>query len=590
MCGIFSFISKSKISQKDILLGRNGTKFLYHRGPNGSGEWINKKKGIYIGHRRLKIIDLSNKASQPMVKKDTVLSYNGEIYNFKEIRENLKKKGYKFFSTSDTEVLLNLWMDKGPSCLNEIDGMFSFIIWDGKNIWIARDKFGEKQLFYAIVDNGIFISSEIQPLIKITKLEKNLNEKKVSAFLSLGYIPSPSTGYKNIYSLEPSTLIKINKGKIVNKIKYWKQSNLNNLNKKEINKKFIDNFQETLIDSVKSRITSDAKRCLFLSSGVDSSLIASIISKDLNIKIPCISVSFEKQYNEINKAKAIAKYLNLPHYTSNFSKKKINSNLLNKLYGQPNDNLTIISVIKMCSLAQKLNFKVGITGMGGDEISQGYLKQLFIHKYKFLYGLPEKIRKLIYILIYPLLNSKKRFLYKNIFGIDDKYLYIALKNIPIFTYLLSLKGFDVWCSKTFKKFNNKNFYKRVCEFDIESVMADSRLACFDLGGMNKSIELRSPLLNHKLFSLYNSLKLNNLNKFGQKYVLREVLKRYLPDKLITKNKKGFVYPASYFSLNTKKNSENYYLTKNSKILNLKNEYSWRKINIRKDILNNFVNH
>ena len=590
MCGIFSFISKGKISKKDILLGKKGTKLLYHRGPNGSGEWVDRSKGIYIGHRRLKIIDLSEKAKQPMIRKNIVLSYNGEIYNFKEIRENLIKKGFKFTSTSDTEVLINLWLDKGPSCLNEIDGMFSFIIWDGKNIWIARDKFGEKQLFYAITKNGIYISSEIQPLVEITKFKKDLDQNKISAFLSLGYIPSPDTAYKNIYSLEPSTLIKINKGVIIKKIKYWKEKKLHNLDKREINNKYINDFHEALIDSVKSRITSDAKRCLFLSSGIDSSLIASIIAKDLNIKIPCITVSFEKQYNEINKAKEISKYLKLPHYTSNFSRKKINSSLINRLYGQPNDNLTIISVIKMCSLAKKLNFKVGITGMGGDEISQGYLKQLFIYKYRFLYSLPEKIRKLIYFFTFLLLNQKKRLLYKNIFGVDNKYLYIALKNLPILTYLSSLEGFDKWCLKTFKDFSNINFYKKVCEFDIENVMSNSRLACFDLGGMNESIELRSPLLNHKLFSLYNSLSLNNLNKFGQKYILKEILKRYLPEKLITKNKKGFVYPMSYFSIENKKNSKNSYLTENSNIIDLEKEYSWQKIRMRENILKNFINY
>ena len=589
MCGIFSFILKRPLNKKDILLGREGKKMLKHRGPDSDGEWYNKKEGVYIGHTRLSIIDLSLKGNQPMINNKHVLAYNGEIYNFLEIKKELEGKGIKFCSNSDTEVLLKYWQNLNNSCLNYLDGMFAFVIWNGKNIWISRDKFGEKQLFYATTKDGVYISSEIYPLVKLLKKEKDLNNEKLAAYLALGYIPSPFTAYKNIFCVEPATTILLKKGVVKKKVNYWdhaKQEELEN-----INDNYLDDVNNEIIKSVKSRLRSDAKKCLFLSSGIDSSLLASIISKELKSNIHTITVGFNKSkfYDETTEARKIANYLKLPNdvILSELDDKKVDINYLLDMYGQPNDNLTIIPTYQMALIAKKFKYKVGITGMGGDEISSGYRKQTFIKKYKNIYAIPEKIRLFISFLLKPLNNYNNKIkIFRNIFGIKNEFLYIALKNTNLISQLKEIPYMEEWAKKNFSSFNGNNLFKSVENFDFKNVMPNSRLICFDHGGMRAGHEFRSPYLNSNLITLFNSF--NNKHK-TQKFIFRKILERYLPKKLIFGFKKGFVYSYEYFLQNNQKSS-NSLIIKNIKEKDLTNNPSWARFLVRKEILNNFLNN
>ena len=589
MCGIFSFILKRPLNKKDILLGREGKKMLKHRGPDSDGEWYNKKEGVYIGHTRLSIIDLSLKGNQPMINNKHVLAYNGEIYNFLEIKKELEVKGIKFCSNSDTEVLLKYWQNLNNSCLNYLDGMFAFVIWNGKNIWISRDKFGEKQLFYATTKDGVYISSEIYPLVKLLKKEKDLNNEKLAAYLALGYIPSPFTAYKNIFCVEPATTILLKKGVVKKKVNYWdhaKQEELEN-----INDNYLDDVNNEIIKSVKSRLRSDAKKCLFLSSGIDSSLLASIISKELKSNIHTITVGFNKSkfYDETTEARKIANYLKLPNdvILSELDDKKVDINYLLDMYGQPNDNLTIIPTYQMALIAKKFKYKVGITGMGGDEISSGYRKQTFIKKYKNIYAIPEKIRLFISFLLKPLNNYNNKIkIFRNIFGIKNEFLYIALKNTNLISQLKEIPYMEEWAKKNFSSFNGNNLFKSVENFDFKNVMPNSRLICFDHGGMRAGHEFRSPYLNSNLITLFNSF--NNKHK-TQKFIFRKILERYLPKKLIFGFKKGFVYSYEYFLQNNQKSS-NSLIIKNIKEKDLTNNPSWARFLVRKEILNNFLNN
>ncbi|MBK47707.1 MAG: asparagine synthase (glutamine-hydrolyzing) [Pelagibacteraceae bacterium] len=590
MCGIFSFISKKKLTNNNILMCRKATNLLKHRGPDGTGEWYDIKKGIYIGHQRLSIIDLSKKAKQPMKKHNLVLSYNGEIYNFNSLRNNLLKNNISFFSKSDSEVILSLWKKKGIRSLNILDGMFSFLIWDGTSTWIARDKFGEKPLYYSILNEGIYVSSELKPLIKILKIKKIKNSKIVNSFLTLGYVPSPYTTYENTYSLNSGSFLKISKGKIVKKKRYCNlEKDLKKIKKKSFEETFVDKFHEELIQSVKSRYFSDAEKCLFLSSGTDSSLIASIISKELRKKIQCITISSNYQFDESKNAKKIANFLSLPHFVENYySNNKILVNDFINLYSQPNDNLTILFVKKMSKIAKKLKYKVGITGNGGDELTRGYLTQRFIYKYRYMYLIPEEIRKSLLYLLLPLKKINRKIdIYEKIFAIDDIFLYIALKNNPLINIYNKLPEFKEWCSDTFSNFKNHNLYEKSSFFDLINVMPNSRLNCFDLGSMSEGIELRSPFLNTKLFELYQSIKTDSILIKEPKYVLKEILKRYLPNELIFKYKKGFIYPFSDFIKNN--NFSQNEIVLNRKIFKHKDKksYSWQKLIIRKNILDKF---
>lgn len=588
MCGIFAFFLNRKVNDNDIYLARKATKLLNHRGPDDYGEWVDKKKGVFIGHTRLSILDLSRKSSQPMKKKNVVLSFNGEIYNFKDLKEKLNDFKIQFKSTGDTEVLLNFWNKFGYSYLKNIDGMFAFIIWDGKKGYIVRDKFGEKQLYYLKTSSGIYISSEISNLVETYKVNKKISDENKTAFLSLGYIPSPYTAYENIFCLNPATVIEIEKGSIAKEKKYW-DLNKNYVKYNKINNNYLDDFHNKLISSIKNRLNSDAPKCLFLSSGIDSTLIASIIAKEIKEKIQCLTIGFKNfsSIDELQNSLKIAKYLKLPQKKINLkiSSKEITSKNLLKMYGQPNDNLTIIPVKKMTEVAKKLNFKVGLTGIGGDEITKGYNKQRFIDKYIFFYSLPQIVRKFIYILSSPFLGFNKKIrIFKNLFAIPDRYIYLALKNTNFIHELKELPKFDEWSKRLFGNLKIKDFKNQISYFDFTNVMPNSRLICFDHGSMSVGHELRTPYLNSDLISAYNAISPENIKDNQQKYVFRKILDRYLPKKLVFKYKKGFVFPYSIFNKSniTSKNKKN--------IKEFEKNPSYVRFKTRKLILNEFLNN
>ena len=548
MCGIFSIIRNKPLTNKDIILGRKGSSLLRHRGPDSSGEWINKKSGVFIGHRRLSIIDLSSKGNQPMIRKNLVLAYNGEIYNFNEIKKSLVTKNFKFQSKSDTEVLINAWKAYGPDCLNYFDGMFGFIIWDGNNAWVSRDKFGEKQIFYYKIKDGIIISSELNVLTQLFSKKEKISKDSMTSFMSLGYIPSPKTIFENIFSLKPATVIKINKGKIVKEINYWKKPefSMSREKKDKFTKKDLDNLHQLIIESVESRIVSDAKKCLFLSSGIDSSLLASIISKDLKKNISCLTVNFKNLniHDESRDAKKISNFLKLPHKIINPIKQpeNISINTILDFYGEPNDNISISPIKQMSQAASNLKFKVGITGMGGDELFFGYHKQAFAYKYIHLYNMNEKFRIFLSKALNPFSKIFPKIkIYENILGVPDRHLYLALKNMPIINELNELPNFDLWTKKFFNNFEGKNFFSKIANFELNTGMPDSRLNCYDYGGMSVSHELRSPYLNPKILSFITQFRSDIILNSGKKQFLKEILLRYLPKNLVHSFKKGFVY-------------------------------------------------
>ena len=242
----------------------------------------------------------------------------------------------------------------------------------------------------------------------------------------------------------------------------------------------------------------------------------------------------------------------------------------------------------MSKIAKKLKYKVGITGNGGDELTRGYLTQRFIYKYRYMYLIPEEIRKSLLYLLLPLKKINRKIdIYEKIFAIDDIFLYIALKNNPLINIYNKLPEFKEWCSDTFSNFKNHNLYEKSSFFDLINVMPNSRLNCFDLGSMSEGIELRSPFLNTKLFELYQSIKTDSILIKEPKYVLKEILKRYLPNELIFKYKKGFIYPFSDFIKNN--NFSQNEIVLNRKIFKHKDKksYSWQKLIIRKNILDKF---
>lgn len=565
MCAIFGFYLNRELNDNDIKLGRKALGMLAHRGPDNSGLWFNKKDGIFLGHNRLSIIDTSSKNNQPMIYNETKLIFNGEIYNFKEIKEKFKDKFSKFKTHGDTEVLLKLFHYYEKKTFNFLDGMFAFACFKNKKLILAVDHFGEKPLYYARCREGIYFSSEAKPLIELLNLSPNRDEKLKMEFMLFGYINSPNTIYKDLFKLKPAhylECIKKEKNIRVNKKKYWeaKSRSFDSGTVKPIGRKEIQNIKDILLNSVKSRMISDVPLGLFMSSGIDSILIASLIKKELNQNIDTYTVKFKstKVHDESTHAKKIAKILGLNHITisSNLKKNYNLSNFLELYSFDPNDNLTIFPVFAMSQLARKY-IKVALCGIGGDEIFLGYNRYKFYYKY---INLIKKLKKFNPIIdLIDNLSMKKinkiHTLNKNFLQVNKKNIYLNYVNL---NQLQKFKENSITSiSKKYFSGDLNNFMKEMTDFDLKYKMPNSYIPPIELGSMKASLEVRSPFLNKNLYEyVTQNIDQRSLLKFGSKYILKTILKEYLPNKYISLNKKGFVFPINKLvKKNNKTNAE-----------------------------------
>ena len=221
MCGVFCLFLNRPLADSDIALGRAGTTALAHRGPDGEGEWTDRKDGVFLGHRRLAIIDPSPASDQPMQRDGNVITYNGEIYNFRQLRQTLQAKGIRFQTNGDVEVIFRAWQTWLDEMFCRLDGIFAFAFWDGHRGVVATDAFGEKPLFYAETDDGLYFSSEIRPLAQLLGLPPSMDEVTLAAYLALGFIPPPRTAFEKIRRVSAAKRLIIEHGKIVDEKTYW---------------------------------------------------------------------------------------------------------------------------------------------------------------------------------------------------------------------------------------------------------------------------------------------------------------------------------------------------------------------------------
>ena len=551
MCGIFALFLNRPLRQEDINLGRRGVRLQAHRGPDADGEWLDGPAGIYFGHTRLSIIDLSEASNQPMQRDGTVLTYNGEIYNYRHLQNDLKQRGTEFQSQGDAEVLLRAWQTYGEKALDRIDGMFAFALRDGDKNYLAVDPFGEKHLFVAETDDGIYVASELRTLVELLEPEPDTDAKLWPPFLALGYLEIPNTGFKRIKRLPPATLMRIERGRIVDEREYW-QWPLGEVGRGPVaplNDSDLDRIQDALATSLQARLISDVPLALFLSAGVDSSLIAALSSRVLGEKLDTLTVSFtDSQINdEAPRAKKIAEYLSLDHTTISSERDDTNMspNGLMELFEQPVESLTAFS-IRQISAAAATRVKVAITGMGGDEITFGYGKHAHVFEKSNFYDQPEWARRLSGLVATPLSRIDKRFdfIAHNVGALDHERL-LAIKNAPTLNWLRSLPNFNAWAKHSFPSMG-RSLAADSASFEIESQMPGLRLLSFDVASMRESIELRTPFLSRALAESVAEFDPRAFMAFGQKSILRRILGRFLPSELADSPKQGFVFPQSRF--------------------------------------------
>ena len=392
MCGILGFIGDTHsqfVDKKSILSSIN------RRGPDGSGSWSYEKDFLYFGHTRLSVLDLTENGKQPMISSNGryVVTFNGEIYNFKDIKKNIENNTNNkiWKSNSDTEVLCESIQFYGlEKTLNMCDGMFAIGVFDKiKNeLFLARDQFGEKPIYYGYIKNNFFFSSDLNFIKSIRSNGLKNNQKSIYLLAKYSYIPSPNTIYEDVYKLEPSHFLKININffrdlKLKKNFKTLNWLNEDSDKSKIISKtsfnQYFEKAEKSIEDSVKSRMISDVSIGSFLSGGIDSSLITAIMQKNSFKKIETFSIGqSDTRYNESNYAKEVSKQLGTYHNEYIVGKKEIIDTIekINAVYSEPfADSSQIPSIILSAHVKKKVT--VALTGDGGDELFGGYNRYIY---------------------------------------------------------------------------------------------------------------------------------------------------------------------------------------------------------------------
>lgn len=585
MCGIFGFWLNRKLNPDDIKKGDKLTELLAHRGPDNQQNWYDLEKGIYFGFRRLSIIDLSENSNQPLIRGETSLVFNGEIYNFKDIKKNLIIKNYKFKSSGDAEVLINVWKDQKKDCLKQIDGMYAFAIFNEDKLCLVTDHFGEKPLFYLTNKEGVYFSSEIKPLLSIIKNNLKISKNFLNNFMQYGYDIDFETGFDGIKLIPPATIIEFGNPNDFKVSKYW---NIDYSKENDLKNSFDSNdykeLKSILARSIERRLISDVPLGLFLSSGIDSSLIAAIVKKDLNYNLDTFTVSFEEN-DETYMSTKIANFLGLENKIIKVKNENFYScqNLIT-IFNYPNDNLTALSIFLM-SKAINDKIKVALTGLGGDEAFLGYNKYNQINSSYRKYNIP-------FYLKYILNLTSKLFMQRSIkisnfikyvnYNFEKKYLFINNKITPEISNDIMIRN------KYF--YEESDILKQIINFERNITLPISYILANDLGSMRASIETRSPFLSKELFEFTNKFNSKCFFTNGNKTPLRNLLKNYLPSHLIEFSKKGFNVPTNKFNLSDNELIKKLNRTSNFNIKRNLSSYSSKdknRISLRYKIIEEF---
>lgn len=581
MCGINGIVDLSldgnnRISENLFSMNQG----IRHRGPDASK--IFEEGCVGLGHVRLSILDISSSADQPMpsFSERYIIVFNGEIYNFKELAGILKKEfGVNLKTSGDTEVLVNLIECVGiDKALELIEGMFAFALFDKKlkRIFLCRDRFGEKPLFWFCKDNRLFFSSELGPLTKQLKGSLTINYESLGFFLKKSYVPSGKSIYNEVQKLEPATYLKIDFSSGAFKIqekKYWDYLNIA-LNH-SINSK--TSFENIDYDEMKSQLASlleekidltmvsDVPLGAFLSGGYDSSCVVAFMQKNSMKKIKTFSIGFDDEiYNEAEHAKEISKFLGTEHHELYLTKDDLlrTINSLPQIYSEPFADSSQIPTLLLSELT-KSKVTVSLSGDGGDEIFGGYSKYFLGQRIKETIGIiPVGFRGLIKSsnALQILRPAARMFLKNSVTNFDQKFL--KLNNIFDFSsdesLFLKLSLFnnnflnnDLNFNLDSKLWNSKNsFFRKAMICDALDYLPGDILTKVDMAGMSVSLETRIPLLNHHIAEFASKIPEKYLMHRGAgKFILKDIVHDHIPAQIMNRPKKGFDIPLGQFLRN-----------------------------------------
>ncbi len=587
MCGICGFINHSRDQNADELraqVRRMATR-LQHRGPDDSGEWVEAEAGLAFGHRRLSIIDLSPLGHQPMLSAHEryVLIFNGEIYNFKTLRAELEQLGHRFRGHSDTEVMLAAFEQWGPHAATQrFNGMFAYALWDRRErrLFLARDRMGEKPLYYGWQGNTFFFASELKALRAHAAFQNQINREALALLMRYAYVPAPHSIYNEIFKLLPGTLLTLDFSQALHALPepqpYWQlrdaaQSGLAHARSHD-ERELIAELDALLREAVKLRMESDVPLGAFLSGGIDSSLIVALMQAQHTQPVKTFTIGFDdRDYDEAPFAKQVAQHLGTTHTELYVSPEETRAVIprLPLLYDEPFADSSQIPTFLVSQMARR-HVTVCLSGDGGDELFCGYRRYFRGHQlWKKMAWLPQSSRNVLARAITAMpprmLNHSLRGLrgatakFSRPGAVGDKlHKFAGMMNAEhaedfyerLITFWHDSESLVRNAAHTprlyadFKSdFNLQNFSERMMYLDARHYLPDDILVKVDRASMAVSLEARVPLLDHRIveFAWQTPLALKLRNDQG-KWLVRQVLHRYVPEEFFKREKKGFGVP------------------------------------------------
>lgn len=568
MCGIAGFsgfqIPRAQIPEQLIDMGRA----IEHRGPDAAGQYFDDQIGLC--HQRLSIIDVSDAGSQPMTSATGryVTVYNGEIYNFRSLREELEQTGVRFRGHSDTEVLLALYEAHGEACLEKLNGMFALAIWDKdeRSLFLARDRLGKKPLYYYANEGKFAFASEIKALLCLPGINRSLRADAIRDFFTYQYIPDPKSIYTHVHKLMPGHSMTLKDGQIRH-TQYWDVSFKNVTDKSEAT--VCNELYDLLDDSVRSRMISDVPLGAFLSGGVDSSAVVGLMAKASSTPVTTCAIGFDSEkFDEVVYARAVAERFGTDHHEFTV-RENVEAHLIDiaRYFDEPFADASFLPTYFVSQLARQ-KVTVALAGDGGDENFAGYSKYLNDKDENRLRSMvPNFVRRRLFCAMHRVLT-----------GVDNHHarrarsLSGSLAVEPDTGFFISNSFFDqhLWQQLVRPEFereldgydiseNTRNAYanadtdnhlSRILYTDIKTYLPGDILVKVDRMSMANSLETRAPILDYRVVEYAASIPpAMKLNGSESKSVLKKCMSSLLPDDILYRKKMGFSVPLSQWLRN-----------------------------------------
>ena len=557
MCGICGKYTNDQVDQSVL---REMSKAVRHRGPDDDGLFVDGNVGL--GVRRLSIIDVQG-GRQPIHNEDenVWIVYNGEIYNYLELRDDLESRGHEFYTLTDTEVIVHLYEEYGSDCVRKLNGMFSFAIFDSetRSLILARDRIGIKPLHYTLGEGQLVFGSEIKSILQDPTVDKELDFDSLLYYLNYEYIPAPRTIYKQIRKLLPGHLA-IYDGKEFKLKKFWDLTDFASEERGELF--YSSRLRSLLEDSVRRRMISDVPLGAFLSGGLDSSTIVALMSRKLKEPVVTFSVGFEEEsYDELKYARKVSDFLGTEHYEVIAKADSMQLvDLMMNYFDEPIANTSIIPIFLVSQLSSK-HVKVALAGDGADELFAGYDRYIASRLNTYYEKLPRKLRGIVRDVSEKIpcenqrrgvINTFKRFVEGA--GKTSKarhvrwQYYMSEEDLPILPEMLRRRSEQLNLAEPvstyYDRCNAESTLMREQYVDIKTYLPDNVLAKTDIVSMANSLEVRVPFLDHRIVQFSTEIPAEMKLKAGiqKKHILKRAVKDLLPREIINRPKLGIISP------------------------------------------------